>query len=105
MVNVSLHIEVSELADQQIEEADRWWRQNREKAPDAIREELKHIGALITSQPHLGARATNVKLQGVRRIHIERIRYHLYYRVVGSPPEYIEILAFWGARRGSEPPI
>ena len=100
-----LPIEVSELADRQIQEADRWWRQNREKAPDAIREELKRIGALIASQPHLGARATNVKLQGVRRVHIERIHYHLYYRIVGSPPESIEIVAFWGTRRGAGPPI
>jgi plasmid stabilization system protein ParE len=104
-VNVPLRIEVSKLADRQIQEADRWWRQNREKAPDAIREELKRIGALIASQPHLGARATNVKLTGVRRIHVERIHYHVYYRTVGTPPEYIEIVAFWGARRGSEPPI
>jgi plasmid stabilization system protein ParE len=103
-VNTPLHIEVSELADRQIQEADRWWRRNREKAPDAVREELRRVGALIASQPHLGARATNVKLAGVRRIHIERIHYHLYYRVAGSP-EYIEIVAFWSARRGSGPPL
>lgn len=100
-----LPVEVSELADRQIEEADRWWRTNRDKAPDAIREELERIGALIASHPHLGARAINVRLVGVRRIHIERIHHHIYYRVVGSPPEYIEILAFWGSRRGSGPPI
>ncbi|HET8797250.1 MAG TPA: type II toxin-antitoxin system RelE/ParE family toxin [Thermoanaerobaculia bacterium] len=100
-----LSIEVSALADRQIEEADRWWRQNREKAPNAIREELERIGALIASQPHLGARAMNVKLPGVRRIHIERIHFHIYYRIVGSPPQYIEIVAFWGSRRESGPPI
>ncbi len=100
-----LHIEVSDLADRQIQKADRWWRRNREKAPNAIREELERIGALIAFQPHLGARATNVKLSGVRRIHIERIHHDLYYRAVGSPPEYVEIVAFWGSRRESGPPI
>lgn len=100
-----LPIEVSALADRQIEEADRWWRKNRDKAPHAIREELARIGALIASQPQLGARATNVKLLGVRRIHIERIYHHIYYRIVGSPPAYVEIVAFWGSRRGSGPPI
>ena len=103
-MNVALHIEVSALADQQIEAADRWWRQNRLKAPDAIREELERIGALIAFRPHLGARAMNARLPGVRRIHIERIHYDVYYRVVGSP-EYIEIVAFWSSRRGSNPPI
>jgi hypothetical protein len=53
----------------------------------------------------VGARATNIKLPGVRRIHIERIHFDLYYRVVGVPPEYVEIVAFWGSRRGSAPPI
>lgn len=100
-----LRIEVSDLADRQIRDADRWWRRNRDKAPNAIREELERIGALIASHPYFGARATNVRLPGVRRVHIERIHYHLYYRTVGSPPEYVEIVAFWGSHRGSGPPI
>ena len=100
-----LQIEVSELADRQIGEADRWWRQHRDKAPDAIQEELERVGALIALHPHVGARATNVRLPGVRRIHIERIHYDVYYRVVGSPPEVVQIVAFWGSRRGSGPPI
>jgi len=103
-VSRPLHIEVSELADLQIREADIWWRENRLKAPYAIREELERIGAIIASRPHLGARAGNVRLAGVRRIHIERIHYDLYYRVTGSP-EYVEIVAFWGSRRGTGPPI
>ena len=103
-MNDPLQIVVSELADQQIRDADRWWRENRLKAPNAIREELERIGALIAFRPHLGARAVNVRLRGVRRIHIERIHYAVYYRVVGSP-EQLEIVAFWGSRRGSGPPI
>ena len=99
-----LHIEVSELADAQIRETDRWWRENRLKAPNAIREELERIGELIALRPQLGARALNVSLPGVRRIHIERIHCDIYYRVVGSP-EYVEIVAFWGSRRGTGPPI
>jgi plasmid stabilization system protein ParE len=103
-VSRHLHIEVSDLADGQIREADSWWRENRLKAPNAIREELERIGAIIASRPHLGTRAINVRLTGVRRIHIERIHYDVYYRVTGSP-EYVEIVAFWGSRRGTGPPI
>jgi plasmid stabilization system protein ParE len=103
-VSAALPIEVSELADRQIQEADLWWRKNRQKAPNAIREELERVGGLIAFRPHIGARATNVKLAGVRRLHMERIHYDLYYRVVGSP-EVIEIVAFWGSRRGTAPPI
>ena len=99
-----LRIQVSVLADRQIQKAERWWRQNRLKAPNAIREELERIGRTVAVTPHLGARALNVRLPGVRRIHIERIHYDVYYRVVGSPPS-IEIVAFWGSRRGAGPPI
>jgi hypothetical protein len=77
-VSGPLPIEVSELADQQICDADEWWRANRLKAPSAIREELERIGALIAFRPHLGARAINVRLPGVRRIHIERVHYDVY---------------------------
>ena len=103
-MNALLRIEVSELADRQIKEADTWWRQNRLKAPNAIHEELERISGLIAFQPGIGARARNVRLAGVRRIHIERIHYDVYYRVVGSP-QCIEIVAFWGSRRGKRPPI
>ena len=101
----SLRIEVSDLADRQIQKADRWWRENRLKAPNAIREELERIGVMIASRPQLGARAVNVRLPGVRRIHIERIHYDVYYRVVAGSPDYVEIVAFWGSRRGKGPPI
>jgi hypothetical protein len=55
-VTAPLHIEVSELADEQIREADRSWRENRLKAPNAVREELERIGSLIALGPQIGAR-------------------------------------------------
>ena len=97
-------VRVSELADRQIEEADAWWRKNREKAPEAIAEELERVGRIISTQPNIGKLASNLSLPGVRRIHIERVHYDLYYRVVDDP-EVVEIVAFWGTRRGSGPPI
>ncbi|HSY51786.1 MAG TPA: type II toxin-antitoxin system RelE/ParE family toxin [Thermoanaerobaculia bacterium] len=99
-----LHIEVSELAEAQISELDSWWRRNRLKAPNAVREELERVSALIAFQPNIGARTRNLKLAGVRRIHIERIHYDVYYRVVGSPA-YLEIVAVWSSWRGTGPPI
>lgn len=58
--------------------------------------------ALIRLNPRIGARATNAKLAGVRRVHLSRIRYHLYYRV-RSEPVCIEVLALWHVRRGTGP--
>jgi plasmid stabilization system protein ParE len=103
-VNEPLRIIVSPLANQQIAKEESWWRVNRLKAPNAIREELERISALISFQPNIGPIARNVSLPGVRRILLERIHCHVYYRVVGSP-RYIEIVGFWGARRGTDPPL
>ena len=60
-----LDIEVSELAKAHIRAAEDWWRLNRPKAPNAIREELERASLLISVQPQIGARARNVSLSGV----------------------------------------
>jgi hypothetical protein len=103
-VSRPLHIEVSDLAKAQIRAADEWWRLNRPKAPNAIREELERAALLISIQPEIGARARNVSLAGVRRLHLARIRYYVYYRVI-TQPERVELLAFWHVGRGSAPPL
>ena len=99
-----LHIEVSDLAKTQIRAAEQWWRLNRPKAPNAIREELERASSLISVQPEVGARARNISLPDVRRLHLARVRYSVYYRVV-TEPEQVEVLAFWHASRGTSPPL
>lgn len=99
-----LPIRVVRTAADQILEASAWWKANRPKAPEAFREEVIRALALVCAEPHIGARAENVKLADVRRIHLSRIRYHLYYRVK-TPPGVVEILAFWHASRGAGPEL
>ena len=99
-----LPIEVSALARAQVHEAETWWQTNRPKAPGAIRSELERASSLLAFQPNIGTRATNTTLLAVRRLHLGRIHYDLYYRVVDEPRR-LEILALWHASRGSQPPI
>ena len=99
-----LPIRVVRTAADQILEASAWWKANRPKAPEAFREEIARAFELVSAQPYIGARAENVKLADVRRIHISRIRYDLYYRVK-APPKIVEILAFWHASRGVGPEL
>jgi hypothetical protein len=40
------------------------------------------VWLLISVQPEIGARARNISLAGVRRLHLARVRYYVYYRVV-----------------------
>jgi plasmid stabilization system protein ParE len=99
-----LPIEVSDLARAQVRAAQEWWRVNRPKAPNAIREELERASLLISVQPEIGARARNTSLAVVSRLHLARVRYCIYYRVV-TDPQRIEVLAFWHESRGSGPSI
>ena len=99
-----LQIEVSDLARAQIVAAEGWWRANRPSAPHAIREDLERASALIARQPEIGAWARNISLPGVRRLHLARIRYDLYYRVVDEP-QRLEVVALWHASRGNVPPL
>jgi len=66
-------IRVVPSAARAIKEAAEWWMLNRPKAPQAFREELESALHLIASQPMVGARARNLNLKGVRRIHFARL--------------------------------
>ena len=97
-----LPIKVTLRADRQIQKAVTWWLANRPKAPEAFKEELQRGFDLISQQPGVGARATNVKLEGILRIHLSRIRYFLYYRVRASR---IEVLSLWHSSRLKGPSL
>jgi len=97
-----LPIQVAQSAADQIVAASAWWQANRPKAPGALREEIERALELLSAQPQIGVTAANVKLAGVRRIHLSRVHYHLYYRVRESPA-VVEIPALWHTSRGSGP--
>ena len=97
-----MRIRVTRSAAAQIEEAAIWWAKNRPLVPRAIEEELERAFALLMLQPTIGARARNERLPGVRRIHLSRIQYYLYYRVSADD---IDVLAFWHVSRGNSPPL
>ena len=97
-----LQIKVARDAQAQIEEAAAWWTQNRPLAPGAVRQDLERILGLLAVDPAIGARAKRVKLQGVRRVTLSRIRYYIYYRVSGDA---LEVLALWHTSRERQPQL
>jgi plasmid stabilization system protein ParE len=99
-----LPVFVTESAATAITEASEWWFWNRPSAPNALADDLETVLALVSVQPRLGARVRNVGLSGVRRVHLARVHYHLYYRVASSGTE-LEVLAFWHTSRGTGPLI
>jgi plasmid stabilization system protein ParE len=78
-LSAKLKVKVLRRANRQIAEASAWWKANRTKAPHAFREEMAAAFALLARQPNVGARVAD--FEGVRRIHLNRIHYYLYYRV------------------------
>ncbi|MBA3792206.1 MAG: type II toxin-antitoxin system RelE/ParE family toxin [Rubrobacter sp.] len=102
-MNGGLPLQVTRRAVREISEASAWWDANRPEAPEAFREEIESAFELLRTYPSVGARASNTRLAGVRRIHLSRIRYHLYYRVILS--EAVEILALWHTARGPGPGV
>lgn len=100
-----LSVDFTRRAAAQAEAATLWWRENRPLAPDALREELEQALQLIALQPEIGATARNIKLAGVRRVLLSRVKYHLYYRIVDGPPRSIEVLSLWHTSRGGNPAV
>ena len=98
-----LYVRFTRRAAKHIDQAGRWWRTNRTRAPAALREELAQALQIITAQPDAGATARSVRLDGVRRILLHRVNYHLYYRLVESPSRSIQVVARWHASRGDVP--
>ena len=101
-MNTPLRIEITDKAQAHISTAVAWWAENRPAAPDAIREELDRVLDLLRVQPSIGTLARLATLSGVRRVTLSRIRYFVYYRVVGDA---LQVLAFWHTNRGSGPPM
>ncbi|MGH2759767.1 MAG: type II toxin-antitoxin system RelE/ParE family toxin [Actinomycetota bacterium] len=94
-------VRIAPGAQRQIRDALDWWYQNRKSAPDLLQSELDRAFRLIASQPRIGARSHGKRTRGVRRIHLDRVRYSLYYRATGA----VEVLALWHTSRGEGPPM
>jgi plasmid stabilization system protein ParE len=99
----TLPVRIVGSAARAIAEAGKWWAANRPKAPDAFAVDLERALQLIASQPAIGARARNAKLVDVRRVHLARVRYYLYYRLTSEPA--IEVLALWHTSRSTTPQL
>lgn len=92
-----MFVVVSPRAERHLEAADRWWRANRERS-QAIREEIGEIVGLLVRSPYLGKAVENPRTPGVRRFYLERIDYHLFYRVDDKRARIV-LMALWHARR------
>lgn len=96
-----LRLRVTKEAERQIREASAWWHANRPAARGLFRQELSRGFDFITTQPEIGTKALDISVRGVRRLHLIRIHYYLYYRV--RDDDSVEVVALWHTSRGRGP--
>jgi len=97
-----LELFVSRRAAREVERVVHWWALNRPAAPGAVRQDLQAALNLLLVQPDIGVRVTQASSPDVRRFHLDRIRYWVYYRVRRNR---LEVLSVWHSSRGSGPAV
>jgi plasmid stabilization system protein ParE len=97
-----LTLRVTARAAAEIERAEKWWFENRPAAPNAFRADLRGAFTLLLREPGVGRRVGNTRLDDVRRLHLGRIRYFVYYRPQASE---LVVLSVWHSRRGKSPAL
>ncbi|HXU52181.1 MAG TPA: type II toxin-antitoxin system RelE/ParE family toxin [Casimicrobiaceae bacterium] len=97
-----MKVRVTRRAQAQIDRAARWWDDNRDRAPNAFDEDLAKAFSLLSAEPRIGLRVPSARVAGIRRLHLARIRYYLFYRIRA---DVVEVLALWHASRGSGPEL
>jgi plasmid stabilization system protein ParE len=97
-----MKVRVTKRAQAQIDRAATWWDDNRPLAPQAFDEDLSEAFSLLRTQPDIGVPLTNARTPRVKRLHLARIHYLLYYRVRGDE---VQVLQIWHTSRGTDPKL
>ena len=58
--------------------------------------------SLLSNQGGAGVKIANTRLLGIRRLHLGRVRYFVYYRVKGDE---LVVLSVWHSSRRSAPSL
>jgi len=97
-----VRVRVTKRAQAQIDRAARWWDENRDLAPEAFDEDLAKAFSLLSVEPGIGSPVTNARTPGVRRLHLARIHYFLYYRAYRGE---VQVLRIRHTSRGTDPKL
>ena len=99
---MALELFISRRAAREIYRIAGWWAANRPAAPGAVRKDLEAAFTLLLEQPGMGTEVAQASSPNVRRFHVDRIRYWVYYRERGKR---LEVVSVWHSSRGTEPAV
>lgn len=97
---MTARLHIVPTAKRHIRAATEWWSLNRQAAPTLFVDELERAFRLIVAQPEIAPMARDTNAKDVRRFHLVRTHYNVYYRYRN---DVVEVLAVWHARRGTGP--
>jgi plasmid stabilization system protein ParE len=101
-MNEPLPVVFERRAARELEEIVVWWRKNRPSSPDLFVAELEGMLAVVALMPSLGVPARSERARDVRRVLLNKTKYHVYYRVrLGT----LAVLSVWHAARGQGPGV
>jgi plasmid stabilization system protein ParE len=95
-------VEFSPDALTQIRLIREWWDGNRPAAPDLFRDELLATLESLQSAPKSAPPYAFPRIPGLRRMLMQRTRYHVYYSF-HSDRDLLFVHAVWHASRGRGP--
>jgi hypothetical protein len=79
------------------------WHLHRDKAPNALREELARIERVLAEHASIvGQSVPSKRYPNLRRVYMKRVRYYLYYRVSDDGTS-VHVLSLWQGNRGRGP--
>ena len=84
-----------------VERIDVWWREHRAAAPELFAHELRAAISLLENFPKVGVVYEPRRELGIRKLLLERTKYHVYFREIAGTE--IEIITVWSAFRGRGP--
>lgn len=99
---MALELHGTRRAARELDRIAEWWALNRTAAPGALSRDLQAALTLLAEQPNLGALVPQASSANVRRFHLDRIRYWVYYRVRCGR---LEVVSVWHSSRGTGPAV
>lgn len=99
---MTLRLVVTRRAANELRRAASWWAENRPAALGAVRKDFGAVTKVLRNQPGIGQPVEEASSPDTRRIHLDRIRYWVYYRVRGNE---LQVLSVWHSGRGSGPSV
>lgn len=97
-------LEIAPRAEEQIRQIGTWWREHRSTSPSLFANEMASALEALAANPTAGVPYSVRRGVVVRRLLLQRTRYHVYFSY-DDDRDLVSVRAVWHGTRGSGPPL